>query len=382
MKVLILDDDLLVAELLETILSGLYASAVMTIVGTLEDARDAWHAGQFNLLICDWNLPDGSSLEFIRLIRAADEQVAVLMVTSRSDRESVLTAAHYRINGFVSKPFSVVEIRERLHALLPSKNLPGESAGLLQPLLESAVKGSLQLPTSLQPGEIVPLLAQQDQLSAQQLAVRWREQTGLVTRFLDVANGSSFQRSGEPVRTLFGAIKVLGISMSLNLALGLAFDLSHALTDPRLKERADAVLTQSRTVAQTAQAMARSLGVKTDVPYTAGLLSQVGELAVLTVLQRFLNEGGELSEEELGRAWADWSQLYGNQLKVRWRMPIDLRELIGPVHHLHRDETHKERIMMHAAALIAAGQAETDRCQKLLRRIGLDPTLFEVSHAI
>ncbi|OEY65801.1 HDOD domain-containing protein [Marinobacter sp. X15-166B] len=372
MKVLILDDDLLMAELLATILTGLCAPASVTLAGSLGAAKTAWQGGQFDLLICDWNLPDGSGLELVRLVRAADGKVPILMVTGRADRASVLTAAHYRINGFVTKPFSIEEIRERLQTLLPPDTVAARERLPLAQLLEEAVQGSLQLPTRLQPGEIVPLLAQQQRLSAQDLATRWQGQAGLITRLLDVANGSTFRRSGEAVNTLLDAVKVLGISMTLQQALALAFDATHALTEARLQQRAETVLSHSRAVAQTARTMAHSIGVAADAAYTAGLLSQVGELAVLTVLQRHLNGGESLEDLQVEDALTTWSQPYGNQLKVRWRMPIELRDLIGAVHHLAHDDTRKERIMMRAAALTARGQADTTECQRLLRRIGLD----------
>lgn len=69
---------------------------------------------------------------------------------------------------------------------------------------------------------------------------------------------------------------------------------------------------------------------------------------------------------------AEWSQEYGNRLKVQWKLPLSLRELIGAVHFLPKDSTREDRLVMRAAALMAAGQESEDECQRLLRRIGLE----------
>ena len=46
--------------------------------------------------------------------------------------------------------------------------------------------------------------------------------------------------------------------------------------------------------------------------------------------------------------------------------------MIGAVHFLPKDSTREDRLVMRAAALIAGGQSDSDDCQRLLRRIGLE----------
>ena len=191
-----------------------------------------------------------------------------------------------------------------------------------------------------------------------------------------MANATSFRRTGEPVGTLAEAIRLIGTGMSLNLALGLALDTTHALSDPRLRERAEAYQRQCEEVGQRAQAMCRQLGLPAPTAFTAGLLSRAGELVVLSVLQQYLNNGGSLSDERIEQALKDWAQPCGNQLKVAWRLPLDLRDLIGAIHSLPRGNARQDRIVMRAASLMAQGEGESTECQRLLRFAGLDPEDF------
>ncbi|MDX1757383.1 MAG: response regulator, partial [Marinobacter sp.] len=158
MKTLILEDDLLMAELLETILAGLYSRFEANIVTSVADARLAWEPGRFQLVICDWNLPDGSGLEVVRHIRQQDREVPVLLISGRSDRESVLAAAHHRINGFISKPFKVEMVRDRLKSLFPPEEEPLDLCEDLEQMLAEACSGHYQLPTTLEPGDILALM--------------------------------------------------------------------------------------------------------------------------------------------------------------------------------------------------------------------------------
>ncbi|WP_319823017.1 MULTISPECIES: hypothetical protein [unclassified Marinobacter] len=73
----------------------------------------------------------------------------------------------------------------------------------------------------------------------------------------------------------------------------------------------------------------------------AGVLSRLGELAVLKVLNQFSTEGGSLSTSEVQQCIGKWSQDYGNRLKVHWKLPLSLRDMIGAVHFLPKDSAEK-----------------------------------------
>lgn len=373
MNTLILEDDLLMAELLETILSGIYTRLSARIAASVSEAKDVWRPDHYQLVICDWNLPDGSGLDLVRYIRQLDRQVPILMISGRSDRDSVLAAAHHRISGFISKPFSVEMVCDRLKSIFPPESEPVELCEDLDMMLEQADKGHFQLPTTLEASEILELLQRPESLDVGQLAERWRDETGLTTRLLDVANGSSFRRTGESVATLEDAIRVTGTKMALNLALGLAMDTTHALSDTRLRERAEAFQRQSEEVGHCAQAMFRQLGLKASTAFTAGLLSRAGELVVLSVLQQYLSGGGNLADERIEQALRDRAESFGNRLKVQWRLPLDLRDLIGAIHSLPRGNARQDRVVMRAASLVARGEAASPECQRLLRFAGLNP---------
>ena len=370
MNVLLLEDDDLVADLLETVVAGSYPGAFVQKASNLAQAFDKVADATFGLIITDWNLPDGSGLELVRKVRARDTELPIVMVSARADRDSVLKAAHYGISGYITKPFDVAMVHKRLAELIE----PGPVSGVpeLQDVLKSSLDRVIQLPGDLDAPEVLELMARAGELSPGQLAERWREHPGLVTRLLDVANGSSFRRPGKPVESLKDALSLLGVGMALNQALAMALDVSRVLQNPQLAKLAMTHQDQAVRVGREALHLALRLKKSPVMCQKAGLLSRIGELAVLRVLNQFLARGGSLEEGEAERCLRDWAQPYGNRLKVQWRIPLGLREMIGAVHFLPKDCTREDRLIMRTAALIAAGQQEMEECQRLLRRLGLD----------
>jgi len=370
LNALILEDDDLVAELLETVIAGLYPGISVTVAGTLAEADQHMEKHRFDLFITDWNLPDGSGLELVREVRGSDREVPVVMVSGRSDRESVLKAAHYGIDGYITKPFDVTILHERLGKLLKVEKAAVPS---LDDLLRDSIENVIQLPSDTDPADILDLMSRQDDLSPAQLAERWREQTSLTARLLDVANSSSFRRSGRPVESLKDAIASLGVPMALNQALALSLDVSNKLQHELARSLALAHHEQALQVAKEARRLAISLKKSPVQFHKAGVLSRLGELAVLKVVNQFAAAGGSLEAGRAEQALAQWAQPYGNRLKIQWRLPLGLRELIGAVHFLSGDRAREDRLIMRAASMMAGGHQNTETCRRLLRRLGIEP---------
>ncbi|TYC57050.1 response regulator [Marinobacter sp. BW6] len=369
MKALILEDDDLVSELLETVVAGLYPGAVVKVADTLGEAVVQVGRSSFDLFITDWNLPDGAGLDLVKKIRKTDRDVPIVMVSGRSDRDSVLQAAHFGIDGYMTKPFDVQQLHERLVKLLKPSNAPPQDVSVL---LKNSLEEVVQLPSDMDPADVLELMDRQEELSPAQLAERWREEASLIARLMDVANSTSFRRTGKPVETLRDAISSMGVALALNQALALSLDVSNKLKHDALRDLAKKHHEEALDVGKEAHRLAIRLKAPPVILQKAGLLSRLGELAVLKVLNQYLSLGGTLEADEAEQLLKQWAQPYGNRLKVQWRLPLGLRELIGSVHHLPNDCTREDRITMRAAALLAGGKQDAEECRRLLRRLGMD----------
>lgn len=381
MRTLIVEDDRLMAELLETLISGLHPDMQVFQAATLGQAMELWQRRGPELLIIDWNLPDGEGLQLVRAVRARDDRVPIVMVSGRADRNSILRAARYRIDAYISKPFSVEALHSRLQALVSAitdRAGQNDSAGVaatdsLDTLLAEQLRRPLRIPGGTDAAAVVALTEQADKLSVADLTRRWRNEVFLCARLLELANSVSFRRTGKPVEDVGSAIALLGVSMSLNCALALALDVSARLRNPLLQELAQACQEQALHLADTACRMAQALGKpRPSLFYSAGLFSRLGELAVLTVMEQYVQQGHSLTAEEAEQCLCDWAGVFGNRIRMQWRLSLDLRRMIGAVHRLPPNNPGQDTRIMRAAGLLAGDGEDTDECRRLLRQLGLE----------
>jgi HD-like signal output (HDOD) protein len=369
MNVLIVDSDDNMVALLTSICTGVDPRACVHGFGFVQNALDHWEAYGADLILADVHLPDGSSLELVRRVRRSQSEVSVLMISRTADRESILKAARLGISGFVSKPFSVESLHQRLRSLLPQGQV-GVSMNLNEHIA-AAVSTMVQLPGAPNTAEIIELLQRSQDVSAAELVQSWRNEVSVTARLLAVAGSISFRRSGLPVTALKDAILALGVPMALNHALALSLDICGQLAHPLLAEKAKELLAQA--VADGAYRLALKLGGLATSCHTAGLLSRAGDLAALKLMQQYCDSGGKtLSAEAIDQGLADWAQPLGNQIKVHWRLPLPLRELIGAVHFLPRETVSQSKLIMRAAGLYESGLIDSDDGKWLMRRLGLE----------
>jgi two-component system OmpR family response regulator len=114
MRLLLLEDDLLLGEGLRDYMRA--EQHVVEWCPTLAAAR-ALQDEPFDALLVDWQLPDGSGLEWVRARRAAGDARPVLLLTARdlvSDRVRGLDAG---ADDYLVKPFAPEELQARLRAV-------------------------------------------------------------------------------------------------------------------------------------------------------------------------------------------------------------------------------------------------------------------------
>jgi len=117
MRLAIVDDDEGVIEFASAALSAAGHACVGFRTGAALLA--ALRRQTFDLVLLDWNLPDSSGMELLRSIReAVSRTTAIIMLTSRSDKDDVAAALHAGADDYVVKPESSSVIVARVEAVL------------------------------------------------------------------------------------------------------------------------------------------------------------------------------------------------------------------------------------------------------------------------
>jgi two-component system, OmpR family, KDP operon response regulator KdpE len=71
-----------------------------------------------DLIILDLGLPDVQGLDLLRTIRARDEKVAIVVLSSRGDEAAKVQALDLGADDYVTKPFGTEELLARMRAAL------------------------------------------------------------------------------------------------------------------------------------------------------------------------------------------------------------------------------------------------------------------------
>lgn len=87
-----------------------------------------------DLLILDLGLPDGNGIDLIRNVRGWSD-VPILILSARTQENDKIDALDAGGDDYLTKPFSVGELRARVRALLRRRSRIGETAS---PLIEFA----------------------------------------------------------------------------------------------------------------------------------------------------------------------------------------------------------------------------------------------------
>ncbi|EPN58248.1 response regulator, partial [Pseudomonas syringae pv. actinidiae ICMP 19079] len=174
-----------------------------------------------------------------------------------------------------------------------------------------------------------------------------------ITAVLIAAANSAAQHLGKPVQTMGGALGILGPVQGANIALGLAKKRMAVLTDDALLAQAHEFWTMSQRTADYARILGGMLELDVERCFCAGLLQSLGDLAVLGCLQEWLLAGGVLNEEVIRQSLEQYSAAFGSALRTRWRLPLELRELIAAVYQYNTGIFTREVLAMNLAGQMA-----------------------------
>lgn len=120
-RALIVDDSSVMRKIVERSLrqAGL-DPLVVHEAGSGIEGLDLLRAKQVDLILSDINMPSMDGLEFLRQIRAQDlaPGVPVVMITTESSEEHVKQAILAGAQGYIRKPFTAEQVKERVLPLI------------------------------------------------------------------------------------------------------------------------------------------------------------------------------------------------------------------------------------------------------------------------
>lgn len=113
--ILMIEDDNILAEGVQMALEE--DGYKVEIANNLKEGKNRLAEKQYQLLILDWNLPDGDGLEFYRRQREM-LSMPVLILTARDTEQDEIAGLEAGVEEYITKPFRVGILRARVKALI------------------------------------------------------------------------------------------------------------------------------------------------------------------------------------------------------------------------------------------------------------------------
>ena len=126
-KILVVDDASFTRDLIRRTLRKHFPSAQLEEAVNGRKAQQLMNKIKFNMILCDWEMPEMTGLELLEWCRQQDsykkEDVPFVMITSRGDKDHVVEAVKTGVTDYLGKPFSSEQLVNKIVSAAKKHNL-------------------------------------------------------------------------------------------------------------------------------------------------------------------------------------------------------------------------------------------------------------------
>lgn len=124
MKILIVEDQV---DLLNTIQNSLSKENFnCETADTKKKAEYKIYTFEYDILIVDINLPDGSGLEIVKQIKKMNSRVGIIIISARNATNHKIEGLELGADDYITKPFDMAELIARVKSLIRRRLFNGE----------------------------------------------------------------------------------------------------------------------------------------------------------------------------------------------------------------------------------------------------------------
>jgi len=125
MKILLIEDE---KELAGSIIAYIQKeNYICEAVMTYEDAKEKINLYQYDCIVVDITLPDGSGLEVIRELKKNKSDTGIIIISAKNSLEDKLTGLDIGADDYLTKPFHLSELNARIKSIIRRRNFSGAS---------------------------------------------------------------------------------------------------------------------------------------------------------------------------------------------------------------------------------------------------------------
>lgn len=125
MKILIVEDE---KQLLDSMLTFLKESGMMCEKAeTLAEATEKADLYEYDCVVLDIGLPDGSGLKVINVLQSKQKQTGIVIVSAKNSLDDRLVGLNFGADDYVTKPFYMPELVARIKSVVRRRAFQGKN---------------------------------------------------------------------------------------------------------------------------------------------------------------------------------------------------------------------------------------------------------------
>jgi two-component system, OmpR family, response regulator len=202
MRILIIEDEVTLNKMLA---EGLKEFGYQSdVVETLKDGEYYLDIRNYDLVLMDWMLPDGNSVDIIGDIKTNTPKTVVVVLSARDDNESEIEALRSGADDYIRKPFDFDVLIARIEARLRfgGSNIIEIDDLIINPEEEKITYKEVEIELKGKPFEVLTHLARhRDQIVSKEqlLDAIWEEPELVTPNVIEVAINQIRQKMDKPL---------------------------------------------------------------------------------------------------------------------------------------------------------------------------------------
>lgn len=125
MKILIIEDEKALAQAIVQFLSE--ENYLCEVAYSFDEALEKINLYQYDCILVDITLPDGSGLDVISELKSNQSNVGIIIVSAKNSLDDKIMGLEVGADDYLTKPFDLPELNARIKALIRRRNFQGSS---------------------------------------------------------------------------------------------------------------------------------------------------------------------------------------------------------------------------------------------------------------
>lgn len=192
MRILVVEDDEVLSKNISIILRR--SSYAVDTSNTFEEAGSKLASLEYDLVLMDWKLPDGSGIELCKETRKNNPEVKIMMLTANSQVEDKIEGLDAGADDYITKPFEMDELLARVRSALRRSGMSTQKTIIINDLeidtaLRSVRRGDKEIPLSTKEYALLEYLALNEGTAVSRIDLLshvWDENVNIFSNTVDV----------------------------------------------------------------------------------------------------------------------------------------------------------------------------------------------------